>query len=185
MSEDMQPKPVKTTSLMRRVIIYAVVLLVVFLVGFVPAWLQSRECSSSLSQAERQLGLARIENALASAAIDARRGDYEPARQAASIFFTSLRAETDKGADSAFSAAQREGVPPLVAGAHEQAQRIEDFAQIVLSLARIEREQGEVRHHKAPLVVADIARIRLSGHRAPRQEVSCPRLTTTSVHNRL
>src|SRR3972149_2116544 len=108
MSEDAQPKPVKTNPLMRRVLIYAVLVLVVFLFGFVPAWLQSRECSSSLSEAERQLGLVRIENALASATIDARRGDYERARQASSIFFTSLRAETDKGADSALSPAQRD-----------------------------------------------------------------------------
>ena len=119
MSEDAQPKPVKTNPLMRRVLIYAVLVLVVFLFGFVPAWLQSRECSSSLSEAERQLGLARIENALASATIDARRGDYEPARQAASIFFTSLRAETDRGADSALSPAQREGVQPVFAGRDE------------------------------------------------------------------
>jgi hypothetical protein len=115
MSEDVQPKLVKTTPLMRRVIIYAALLLVVFLLGFVPTWLKSRECSSSLSEAEHQLNLVRIQNTLASAVIDARRGDYEPARQAASNFFTSLRAETDRGDDSAFSQAQREGVQPLFA----------------------------------------------------------------------
>jgi hypothetical protein len=113
MSEDVQPKSVKTTPLMRRVIIYAALLLGVFLLGFVPMWLKSRECSRNLSEAERQLNLARIQNALASAAIDARRGDYEPARQAASNFFTALRAETDRGDDSALSQAQREGVQPL------------------------------------------------------------------------
>ena len=113
MSEDVQPKPVKTTPFMRRVIVYAVLLLVVFLLGFVPMWLKSRECSSSLSDAERQLSLARIQNALASAVIDARRGDYEPARQAASNFFTSLRAETDRGDESALSQAQRDRVQPL------------------------------------------------------------------------
>lgn len=113
MSEDVQPKPVKTTPSMRRVVTYGVLPLVAFLVGFVPMWLKSREYSSSLSQAELQLKLARIQNALASAVIDARRGDYEPARQAASGFFTSLRAETDKGDDSVFSHAQRDGVQPL------------------------------------------------------------------------
>jgi hypothetical protein len=113
MSEDVQPKPVTTTPFMRRVIIYAVLLLVVFLLGFVPMWLKSRECSSSLSDAEHQLNLARIQNALASAAIDARRGDYEPARQAASNFLTSLRAETDRKDESALSQAQRDGVQPL------------------------------------------------------------------------
>ncbi len=100
--------------MMRRVIIYAVLLLVVFLLGFVPMWLQSRECSGSLSEAERQLSLARIQRALGSAAIDARRGDYEPARQAASSFYSSLRAEVDRGNASALSQAQREGVQPLL-----------------------------------------------------------------------
>jgi len=113
MSKDVQPKPLKTNHWMRRVIIYAVLLLVVFLLGFVPMWLQSREYSSRLSVAEHQLTLARIQDTLASAVIDARRGDYEPARQSASNFFNSLRAETDKGADSTLSPAQREGVQPL------------------------------------------------------------------------
>jgi hypothetical protein len=98
---------------MRRVMVYAVLLLLVFLLGFVPMWLKSRECSSSLSEAEHQLSLARMQNALASAVIDARRGDYESARQAASDFFTFLRAETNKGVDSALSQAQKDGAQPL------------------------------------------------------------------------
>jgi hypothetical protein len=112
MREDVRPKPVKTTPFLRRVIIYAVLLLVGFLLGLVPMWLKSRECSSRLSDAEHQLDLARIENALASAAIDARRGNYEPARQAASNFFTSLRAEIDKD-NSALLQPQREEVQLL------------------------------------------------------------------------
>ena len=113
MSEDVKPKPVKTTPSMRRVIIHAVLVLVVFLLGFVPMWLTFRECSGSLSEAQHQLNLARRQNTLASAAIDARRGDYEPARQAASDFFTSLRIETDRGQESVLSQAQREGVQAL------------------------------------------------------------------------
>ena len=113
MSEDVQPKPVKTTPWMRRAIMYAALLVVAFLLGFVPMWLTSRECSASLSETEHQLSLARIQNSLASAVIDARLGDYEPARQAASDFFTSLRAETDRGDASALSPSQREGVQPL------------------------------------------------------------------------
>ena len=104
---------VKPTFRIRRLFIYAVLLLVVFLFGFVPMWLKCREYSSSLTETSHQLSIARIENALASAVIDARRGDYEPARQAASNFFTSLRAETDRGNDSAFSQTQRDGLLPL------------------------------------------------------------------------
>jgi hypothetical protein len=113
MSDDAQPKPVKANSLTRRVTIYAVLLLVGFLLGFVPMWLKYRESSASLSEAEQQLNPARRQNTLASAVIDARRGDYEPARQAASDFFNSLRAETDRGNASALSQAQREGVQAL------------------------------------------------------------------------
>jgi hypothetical protein len=113
MSQDVQPKPVKTTHLMRRVIIHAALLLVAFLLGFVPMWWKSRVSSTSLSEAEHQLSLVRLQNTLASAVIDARRGDYEPARQAASNFFTSLRAETDRENASVLSQAQREGVQPL------------------------------------------------------------------------
>ena len=99
--------------MVRRFIIYAGVLLAVFLLGFVPMWLKARECGGSLAGAEQQLSLARMQNNLASSVIDARRGDYEPARQAASQFFTSLRAEADKGDVSTLTPAQREGVEPL------------------------------------------------------------------------
>jgi len=109
MSKDVQSKPVKISPWVWRVIIYTVLLLAVFLLGFVPMWWKSRECSSSLSEAEQQLNLARMQNALASAAIDARRGDYESARQSASDFFTSVEDA------SALSSAQREGVQPLLA----------------------------------------------------------------------
>ncbi len=119
MNKDMQPKPVKTTSLMRRAANYAFLLVVAFLVGFIPMGLKFRESSNNLSAAEQQLNLAKIQNSLASAVIDARRGDYEPARQSASSFFSSLRAETDRGNDSALSPAQREGVQSLSLGQDE------------------------------------------------------------------
>jgi hypothetical protein len=75
MNEDEQPTPVKTNLSMRRVIIYAVVLMVVFLLGFVPMWLKYRESSVRLSEAEHQSNLISRQNTLASAVIDARRGD--------------------------------------------------------------------------------------------------------------
>jgi hypothetical protein len=68
--------------------------------------------------AENELSLARLRNMLASAVIDARRGDYEPARQAASQFFTSLQAETDKAASN-LTQAQRTGMQTLFAGRDE------------------------------------------------------------------
>ena len=70
-------------------------------------------------ETEHQLILVRMQSNLASAAIDARRGDYEPARQVASQFFTTLRAEIDKGETSNFTQAQRQGMQPLFAGRDE------------------------------------------------------------------
>lgn len=119
MDEDIRPKTNQSTPLIRRVAIYAAVLLVVFLIGFVPMWLKARQCAGSLADAEHQLSLARMQNNLASAVIDARRGDYEPARQAASQFFTSLRAEVDKGDASALTQTQKGGLQPLFTGRDE------------------------------------------------------------------
>jgi hypothetical protein len=56
-----------------------------------------------------------MQNMLASAAVDAERGEYEPARQEASDFFTALREHLDKnGNGEALSTAQREGLKPLL-----------------------------------------------------------------------
>jgi cytochrome P450 len=77
-------------------------------------WLKS-QYSSRLARAERQLSLAKMQNSLASAAIDARRGDCETARLAASDFFTALRAETSTDVDSVLSQAQKDGAQPLLA----------------------------------------------------------------------
>ena len=115
MSENIPSQSVRTTHRMRRFILYVAQLLLTFLLGFVPMWLKFRECSIGFPEAKRQLSLARILNSLASAVIEARRGDYEPARQAASDFFTSLRAEADAGADSALSKAESEGLQAVFA----------------------------------------------------------------------
>jgi hypothetical protein len=112
MREALSPKTV-SNRLMRRLIRATALILVGFVFGFVPVWLKSRECSSALFDATHQLNLARIQNTLASACIDARRADYEPARQAASKFFTSLGIETDRASGSALSQAQKDGVKLL------------------------------------------------------------------------
>ncbi len=120
MSEEVkQPMQVKSSRGMQRFIIYASVLLVVFLLGFVPMWLKARSATSDLVETKHQLVLVSLQSNLASAVIDARRGDYEPARQAASQFFISLRAEIDKGDASNFTKTQKEGMQPLFAGRDE------------------------------------------------------------------
>ena len=119
MSENLEAGTIKSTPVMRRYIIYAGVLLVVFLLGLVPMWLQARASAGRFADSERQLTLVGMQSNLASAAIDARRGDYEPARQTASQFFTSLRAEIDKGDASAFTQTQRGGMQSLFDGRDE------------------------------------------------------------------
>jgi hypothetical protein len=113
-------KPERSSNpVMRRVGIYAALMLIAFLAGFVPTWLKARESGNNLAAAERALGVARMQNSLASAALDARRGDYEPARQAISQFYTSLRADIDKGDDSTLTPAQRGAAQELFAGRDE------------------------------------------------------------------
>jgi len=115
MSEDVQPEAARSTSMMRRVVVYGAVLLGVFLLGLLPMWIKARESAGRLAGAEHRLLLVGMQHELASAAIDARRGEYEPARQAASRFFTSVRAEIDKGEASSLTQAQHQGVAPLLA----------------------------------------------------------------------
>jgi hypothetical protein len=115
MSDNVQSKPAKTSHRIRGFILVVALLLIAFLGGFIWMGLKFRACSSSISQAQSQLSLAKMQNSLGSAAIDARRGDYELARQAASDFFTFLRAETSKGVDSALSQAQKDAAQPLFA----------------------------------------------------------------------
>ncbi len=119
MSEDLERKPIASSSGIRRYLIYAGVLLVVFLLGLIPMWLKYRTATSSLTEVEHQLVLCKMQSDLASAVIDARRGDYEPARQALSRFFTSLSAERDKSDSSNYTEAQRNSMQSLVAGRDE------------------------------------------------------------------
>jgi hypothetical protein len=103
-----QLKSFMTTPFIRRVILYTTLPLVFLLLGFVPMWLKAGECSTGLSEVGQQLSLA-------SAVIDTQRGDYEPALQLTSSFFTSFQAETDNRDASALSPAESAGVLPLFA----------------------------------------------------------------------
>ena len=100
----------------RRIAIYAGVLLAAFLLGLVPMWLTARERAKELGAAQTVLRVSRLQNRLANAAVDARRGEYEPARQSASEFFTDLREEMERGQNSAFTQTQQENLRPLLAG---------------------------------------------------------------------
>jgi hypothetical protein len=119
MSEEFQPKLINRTPSVQRILIYAALLLIGVLLGFVPMWLQARGCANEFEIAKRELSLARLQTSLGSATIDARRGEYEPARQAASNFFSSLSAEADKGSGSALTDSQKQNIQSLFAGRDE------------------------------------------------------------------
>ena len=106
-------QPLKVAQL-RRIGVSATVVFAAFLVGFVPMWLTARTRANERDAARQTLRLTEIENTLAAAAIHARRGEYEPAREAASAFYTNLRSELD-GGQSAFSGSQREAMQSLLA----------------------------------------------------------------------
>src|SRR5256885_14821026 len=91
-----------------RFVIVIIVATIAFAAGWAPGWLKLRSTMHRLEETRHELTIAQIQNKIASAAIDARRGEYEPARQAASQFFTQLRDEIDLGKKSALNDAQRE-----------------------------------------------------------------------------
>lgn len=99
----------------KRILIYAVVVVVIFLVGFVPMGVIVYSRGVERDKARADLRACNIQGNLASAAIDARLANYEPARQSASSFFADLRAEIDKGSDSAFNPSQRDKLQAVLA----------------------------------------------------------------------
>ncbi len=110
-----QPGP-RTDARLKRFAIGALVLLIVVLLGFVPMWTSARSRARERDEARASLRISTLQNLIGNAAIDARRGDYEPARQAASEFVTSLQAEIDRGAGSVFNESQRASLRPLLDG---------------------------------------------------------------------
>jgi hypothetical protein len=100
----------------KRVGVYLAIALALFLLGLVPMWLKARTAASQRDAAQHELRLSQMQNTLSAATIDARRGEYEPARQMASDFFTTLRTQIDADADaSAITTAQRDRVRPFLA----------------------------------------------------------------------
>ncbi len=97
-----------------RVGVYAAVLVITFLVGFVPMWMRAQARTSERDAAQQTLRQTQTENTLGAAAIYARRGEYEPAREAASTFYTDLQADLDRG-EPVLSASQREVLQTLLA----------------------------------------------------------------------
>jgi hypothetical protein len=97
----------------RRILTLAA-LVVVYLLGFVPNWLKLRDQTAQREKAEHALASMRLVKDLGSAAIDARRSEFEAARQEASAFFTGARFEIDAGDQSALTRQQRDALGMLL-----------------------------------------------------------------------
>src|ERR1044071_9859147 len=92
-TEQSDAKPI--TIPWRKIALYAVLAVGFFLLGAVPMWLRARENAIQRDAAQHQLQLSELQSTLSSAIIDARRGEYELARQTTSDFFTELRKRID------------------------------------------------------------------------------------------
>lgn len=92
-----------------------VVLLTALAVGFVPMWLKSSRLTTELHRTQEELRRTQLQVTLTYAALDARRGEYESARQGTASFFTQLTAELDRGVGSALPANARTESQPLLA----------------------------------------------------------------------
>ena len=101
--------------LWKRLGVYALILVIGFLLGLLPMWLSAHRSAKKLETTTVELRRSQMRSALSGAAIDARRGDYEPARKAMSDFFTVLNAELDRSDDSTLDQTQRDAVRPLLA----------------------------------------------------------------------
>jgi hypothetical protein len=98
---------------LERIGIYLAALFIAFMIGFIPMWLSKRSVATERDAAVRQLRASQLQNQLGTAIVNARVGEYEPARVAASNFFTELRAEIDRAENAAFSSAQNQSLLPL------------------------------------------------------------------------
>ena len=108
-----ETKPI--TIRWRKIALYAVLAVSFFLLGAVPMWMRARENAIQRDAAQHQLQSSELQNTLSSAVIDARRGEYELARQTTSDFFTELRKRVDAPVDQKIlSQSQRNALLPLL-----------------------------------------------------------------------
>lgn len=102
------------SDFVRKWLIRAAVVLAAFLIGLVPMWLSKRSVDSELVQTKRELRRDQLQNGLAAAAVYARRGEYETARQNASTFFTDMQTELNNADSTLFSPQEKTQMPAIL-----------------------------------------------------------------------
>ena len=107
-------QPIKRKIPWKRITVYAVLAVGFFLMGLIPMALRARQYAEDREAAQHEVRLKQMETQLAAAVINADRGEYEPARQTASDFFTLLRNQIDRGSESDLSSLQRDRLKDLL-----------------------------------------------------------------------
>lgn len=107
-------QPIKKTIPWKRIALYVVLAVGFFLMGLIPMALRAQQYAEEREAAQHEVRLKQMETQLAAAVINADRGAYEPARQTASDFFTSLRSQIDRGTESDLSSFQRDRLTALL-----------------------------------------------------------------------
>lgn len=107
-------KPVKGKIPWKRIALYVALAVGFFLLGLIPMALRARQYAEEREAAQHEVRLKQMETQLSAAVINADRGEYEPARQTASDFFSSLRSQIDRGPESDLSSLQRDRLKLLL-----------------------------------------------------------------------
>ena len=102
-----------SSDTLNRIAITAGVALMAFLLGFASMWITSKGYENERDSLMKTLRPSVLQNGLATAALNAQRGEFEQARQRASEFFTDLRAEVDKP-ESSFGGEQRDALEAIL-----------------------------------------------------------------------
>jgi len=99
----------------RRWMIWPALILLAFLLGLLPMWWSKRSVSTELDRTRIELKRQEHLNSLSAAAVYARRGEYETARQNASKFFSDMQAESDNAESKTLTPQERAQIPQLLA----------------------------------------------------------------------
>ena len=98
---------------------YAITFILGLLLGLIPMYLMARERGQKLAATQQRVRLYELQRRIANASFDARRGEYEQARQAAGDFYNDLRKEVERNDRSALPPAEHENLKKLFAGQND------------------------------------------------------------------
>ena len=117
MTNEPESQTSQRDSRIKRIAIFAIIVVVAFLLGLIPMWIKAWSRASERDAAQKQLRLCNLQMTLATAAISARKGEYETARRSTSDFFIALHNQIEAtNGPSDLTTQQRETLRPLMNG---------------------------------------------------------------------